>query len=138
MTTEARKTCACGQPRHNGAKCRECYNMYMRDYMASRRKNHTGGARGYDLRTKYGITLNQYSTMLLAQNGQCAICGADDPGANKVFEVDHDHACCDKAGSCGSCVRGLLCTSCNTGIARFKDNPDTLLSAIKYLQAWTS
>lgn len=138
MSTQPLKTCRCGQPRHHGAKCRQCYNSYMRDYMDKRRKNHTGGARGYDLRTKYGITLDQYNSLLSAQNGRCAICGTDDPGANKVFEVDHDHSCCDKRGSCGACVRGLLCTGCNTGIARFKDNPDIMDSAIKYLRSWAN
>jgi hypothetical protein len=28
--------------------------------------------------------------------------------------VDHDHACCQKKNrSCGKCIRGLLCHTCN-------------------------
>ncbi len=133
--TQQGKACTCGQPRTNGAKCKDCYNAYMRDYMRARRNIDPDGRKDYDLRNKYHITLNQYKTMLSDQNGQCAICGTTDPGQSKWFEVDHDHACCDKRGSCGKCVRGLLCTACNSGISRFGDDPDRLDKAAAYVRA---
>ena len=133
--TQQGKACACGQPRHNGTKCRECWNLYMKDYMRKRRESNPKLYRENMLRTTYNISLEQYESMLSEQNGQCAICGTTEPGQSKWFEVDHDHACCDKKGSCGACVRGLLCTGCNSGISRFGDNPDKLEAAARYVRA---
>ena len=76
----------------------------------------------------YGLTNEQLAAML----GRCAICGTTEPGT-KGWQVDHDHACCPGVGSCGNCVRGVLCVECNMGIGRFHDDPARLLAAIDYL-----
>jgi hypothetical protein len=92
-----------------------------------------------DLRTLYGLTLEQYNEKLKAQDGKCAIC-------KKVpikFNVDHDHNCCSITGrkrvdrkTCGKCVRGLLCDGCNTALGRFKDSEEILQRAIDYLREY--
>lgn len=72
----------------------------------------------------YGMTADDYVTMLSKQSGVCAIChGVNKSG--KRLSVDHDH-------STGK-VRGLLCTNCNNGIGRFKDDPIRLVAAANYL-----
>jgi hypothetical protein len=58
----------------------------------------------------------------------CDICGT-----SAHLHVDHDHACCDGKYSCGACVRGFLCTSCNNGLGRFRDDPALLRAAAEYL-----
>jgi len=67
---------------------------------------------------KYNITMEWYEEKLKEQGGLCAICRRPQSakkGTPRWLAIDHDHACCPKAGrSCGECVRGLLCTSCNT------------------------
>lgn len=85
------------------------------------------------LRRKYGITMDQYEAMLLAQGGGCRLCGRTDKGG-RMLAVDHDHACCPGGTSCGRCARALLCTRCNTGLGAFGDDQELLAAAIDYLK----
>ncbi|MGW5504562.1 endonuclease domain-containing protein [Streptomyces rochei] len=60
----------------------------------------------------YNVTKEFLGRVLLAQGNKCAICGV--PGlADTTMHIDHDHACCPGRRSCGTCVRGLLCSRCN-------------------------
>jgi len=64
-----------------------------------------------DLRRNYGMTPLDYWELLISQGLACAVCGGTDGGQR--LAVDHDHACCPDRTSCGKCVRGLLCSTCN-------------------------
>lgn len=87
------------------------------------------------LRYKFGLTTEQYDTMLAMQGGACAICKRPEPGeGKKFFSVDHDHDCCKGQRTCGKCVRGLLCSWCNVGISYMQDNPTRLRAAAEYLE----
>lgn len=99
-------------------------------------KNNPDRVRARNLR-KFNLgedPVRVYEEILAAQGGGCAICGAK-PGSRKL-DVDHDHSCCDRNGSCGECVRGLLCINCNHGIGKFLDDPEILLKAAGYLLKW--
>lgn len=72
---------------------------------------------------KYGLSPDDLR-LLLAQNEVCAICRTADWG-HKGPAVDHDHA----TGR----VRGVLCSNCNQGLGRFKDDPVRLRAAAEYL-----
>lgn len=76
-------------------------------------------------RRLYGLSDEDFQERLDEQNAVCAICGKD-PG-DRSLAVDHDHA----SGS----IRGLLCSTCNTGIGGLKDDPELLRRAITYLQS---
>ena len=85
------------------------------------------------LKKRYGITANQYDQMVIDQDNGCAICGSKEVGGRGEgtrLAVDHDH----KTGK----VRGLLCTNCNNGLGRFKDDPDLLTKASEYLKSHSS
>lgn len=94
------------------------------------RKNDFKGRRGacedcypeYSRMTLYGLKKGEYKKMHDYQNGACAICLTP----NENLYVDHDH----ETGE----VRGLLCTTCNTGIGYMKDCTENLTRAIEYLQ----
>lgn len=90
---------------------------------------------GYLYRNKFGITLDQYESMLESQCGGCAICAKQPIEGEPRLSVDHDHSCCKGKKSCGACVRGLLCNDCNFGIGLFKDQKKLLEKAVSYLAA---
>ena len=84
----------------------------------------------------YGLSPETFDEMLAAQRGVCAICSTEDPGP-RGWNIDHDHACCPGIGSCGKCVRGLLCHCCNLMLGNAKDSVDRLHRAARYLIANT-
>lgn len=86
-----------------------------------------------DLVRTYGLTLDEYRRMLDSQNGGCAICGQSNPGG-RALAVDHDHACCPGAKTCGKCIRALLCDRCNRMLGLAQDSRDLLASAGWYLR----
>jgi hypothetical protein len=71
---------------------------------------------------QYGITSIIYHEMLKGQEGKCKICNMT---PDDTLHIDH----CHTTGK----VRGLLCKSCNTALGLFKDNKDSLKSALIYL-----
>jgi len=96
-----------------------------------------GDAEGYRDRqreTRLGVNRATFDAKFAEQGETCAICGTADPGA-RYWCIDHDHSCCATPGrSCGKCFRGILCTSCNTGIGMLKDDPTLMLAAFRYLR----
>lgn len=84
---------------------------------------------------RYGISFKDVEQMWKDQGQACAICRVSSGLLD--LNVDHDHTCCDLIGrrACGRCVRGLLCTPCNTGLGLLLDQPDRLRAAADYLEA---
>lgn len=109
--------------------CRECKHKKAKEYYLDNTEKCKKLARNRDLK-KYDITLEEQEKMLRDQDNKCAICGKEiflfGSSKNLTAHVDHDH----KTGK----VRGLLCQECNTGLGKFMDNTDYLLSAVSYLK----
>lgn len=77
------------------------------------------------LRSKYGLSVEEWEVMYADQNGLCAICRL--PLVETKIHVDHNHTTGE--------VRGLLCRLCNPGIGYFQDDPELLMRAAEYLQS---
>lgn len=105
--------------------CRPCYNNYKQQWRNERPFNYEK-SKDVELKRLYGISYQEYLTMLAAQQYACAICGTTETGKYKAFHVDHCHIT--------GIVRGLLCSNCNTGIGNLKDDVGLLKRAIQYLE----
>lgn len=98
-----------------------------RAYQKAYYESSKGKAWARNLKNKYGITPADYESLLVAQDGCCAICRTDtDPYGRAKFCVDHDHTT--------GAVRGLLCNNCNRTLGLFGDDPARLERAAAYLR----
>ena len=82
-------------------KCKKCVSAYR----FKNREKINSGHKGYLIKHKYGITLEQKNQMVLDQEGRCGCCGdvlGIDP---RNICLDHDH---DKKR-----IRKILCRGCN-------------------------
>ena len=76
------------------------------------------------LKFSFGISLEDYKTLLNKQGETCAIClKVCKSGRN--LSVDHCHST--------NIIRGLLCVNCNNGLGNFMDNTTLMLKAIEYI-----
>lgn len=101
--------------------CKSCYKQ-SDAYRTGLEKYYTDA---------YGITLDDYKSLLESQNGCCAICRKK-PGRRRLA-VDHDHERVGKRES----VRGLLCRPCNEYLGHIADNPETGTLIYEYLSQGT-
>lgn len=89
-----------------------------------RASNHkrklSGQTRARWLLSQYGLSVQEYETMLSVQFGLCAICKT-----NPAEHVDHDHGT--------RLVRGLVCGGCNRGLGCFEDDPKRMREAANYI-----
>lgn len=116
--------------RPNGSKryeCKDCHLEYYRnrwkDADPSYRDARKESSRKYIL-SQYGLTQEDYDTMLKGQGFVCAVCGTEPESGN--LAIDH----CHKSGG----VRGLLCKQCNAAIGLLGDDVEGLRRALSYLE----
>lgn len=105
--------------------CGQCRKVYNEKYRRANPLVYARSSRKTKLFRAYGLTEQAFNELLIAQKGGCAVCGSTEWGAGGVPHVDHDHATNE--------IRGLLCSRCNCGIGMFRDDPELLLEAVRYL-----
>ncbi|HVE98232.1 MAG TPA: endonuclease VII domain-containing protein [Mycobacteriales bacterium] len=97
--------------------CKPCHNARCQET----RQRLYGGSRHYHLMRRYGISEAEVQELIREQRGVCAICGV-----RPAEHVDHDH----ETGR----VRGILCFTCNVGIANFGEDRERMRFAMIYLE----
>lgn len=78
------------------------------------------------LRSRYGITADDYYQMLERQHGCCKVCFKPLTAFKTRLSVDHCHAT--------GIVRGLLCKRCNSGSGFFDDDADRMRRAADHVE----
>lgn len=96
------------------------------------RKNKPTYQKDLFLQRVYGITLEDYNIMLVAQNGVCKACGCPETVLDvrtqtlRSLAVDHDH----ETGK----IRGLLCQGCNQALGSLRENLEKAKSLVRYIE----
>ena len=90
--------------------------------------------RAWTLKKKYGLSMQDYNTILAQQGGVCSICGeaetAKDVAGNlKPMSVDHSHVT--------GVVRTLLCDRCNKLVGALEKNPARTAQILEYINTWS-
>ena len=101
----------------------------IREYQKGYREKNRETLAAKQRERTFGISHAEYAEFHQKQNGVCAICFKPETairnGKVKSLAVDH----CHKTGK----IRGLLCSDCNTGIGKLKEDRNILSAAIRYL-----
>lgn len=104
------------QGRHS--YCKACYLPRYKG--RDRAKPEAAVRRAQNIKSRYGLSLEDVERMRQEQGGRCAICQK----YLDRFHIDHEHS--------SGAVRGLLCHRCNTVIGGL-DDKDFLRRVLAYL-----
>lgn len=120
-------TCGDKTSRKNIITCKKCDNIRR-----AAEKPVKEYKREWNRIKKYDIDDNGFDLLWIIAEGKCNICGTlliipENTRGQKLNAacIDHDH----NTGN----LRGLLCNGCNKGLGLFKDDPNILFKAIKWV-----
>lgn len=88
-------------------------------------QTHKHVTRDWQLRSKYGVSLNEYNRMMAEQGGLCAICFQPET-QRRALSLDHHHPTGRR--------RRLLCFRCNTVLGLMDEDPKLFEAAVAYLR----
>lgn len=101
--------------------CRECSSKRFKKWRALNLKKVQKQDRRVHYIRKYGLSEELAEQLITDRSGICPICQTP-----ALLVVDHCHAT--------QKVRDLICSFCNSLLGYSKENKNTLLAAIQYLE----
>ena len=112
--------------RASGRKYAADHREQRREYSKKYDAEHSEKSLARHRKRYLGWTPELVESTRLEQKNACAVCG---DVFTKTPHADHKHGIPPKP-------RGLLCNQCNKGLGDFKDSPERLQNALKYLLRW--
>jgi len=95
-------------------------NKWAREHPEeTKAREKTEAYRRTDVLYTYNLTAEEHDDILESQHWKCAFpnCGE---AVTLRSPIDHDHQCCSRKGSCGNCIRGILCRWHNIALGFFE------------------
>jgi len=100
----------CPRPHYAKGLCKIHYTRKALGYAMDNPKD--GQHKYTNIKKKYKLEQEAYDKMA---NKGCQICTS-----KERLGVDHDHSCCSGKYTCGKCVRGVVCQSCNIALSKLE------------------
>lgn len=101
-------------------ECKACWNKESMEYHRTNREEILEKRKEYHYQKSYGISRDEFLSMVEEQGGKCPVCSRED------LVLDH----CHDTGR----VRGVLCNKCNQAIGNMLDNPALIRSLADWLE----
>lgn len=118
--------------KNNPGKGTENVLRYRKAHPDKYRESTRKISRKQHLKTKFGITVEDYAAKLLAQDGVCAICHKPETatrnGIVKQLAVDHNHVT--------GANRDLLCQKCNWAFGMLREDPTIIANMLAYARKY--
>lgn len=117
--------------------CKPCHNLRTTSWAKNNRPLYNKTQRAwrktkpslvdsYQIKSRYGLTLEKFDAMLIDQHFQCKICKINISHFKRRVCIDHDHIT--------KKIRSLLCSGCNSSLGKMKYSIESFNNAIKYIQ----
>ena len=106
-------------------QCKDCSSEKMKKWRTKNARRN----KEYSLVAKYSLTYEEYEAYMALHDWCCDVCSSEDD-----LCIDHDHACCPGKNTCGKCIRGVLCRTCNSALGYIKDDLQSAINLVRYLK----
>lgn len=107
---------------------RERILIKKQEYYKENKEMLLSKRRAAEIKFKYGLTGEQYTSLFHAQGGCCAVCGVTHNNTRqRRMCIDHDHTTGE--------IWGLLCSLCNHAMERLESHAEWTQKALSYMSS---